>query len=820
MISRRRIIHILLLAVVLITCIWVRFAYLDHRGFQGSDEYAQYEVLTKNFRQHSLQGRARASLWQRPTAFFLRYPLIFVFGNSLSALLYFSATLGLLTVLILYFIGESFIGRNSGLFAAAFMSTIYTSVFYSRHLKCIIIALFFCSIAIWYLFKAKENPTYFNYIFCGLALGAAVTSHPNTYIFAFVTLLVMAVSTIINVLNFNSWRDKIATAARAWLCPLGMFIPIIIGELTLRVLNFIPFWDIDNIGIFGPVLVSLSKPLREPSIIFYLKTIEINGRFFLLAIILFCIWICISFSRFKKYGFYLIALFWGPILIYGLAPSLKHTYRNVVSSLLPACLICGVGLSSIVNWLESKRLGGWKFTLFPALVVSVLVYGLSVSVNCLRNVSAAQQIHDYIQVDRASMTRANRPVYFWGKYYFQARSLDCDTWSDVFRNYLSRRAEYLVQLIPNYTGAKELLDPKYTPTCMFEHLKAGGNRIKFGLFDLNAERQIFSEKFGFSRVSVVEAPTSILLSCQDASVLARDFAGSSHRFKLEPLEGANLLLINGRLSLHEIGDGLIVALGDYDEPYKYSLEMYQAKDPETSIHTVWKLSKPLPEDIFLSLIFTNNTNKVAKRQMEISNFEISFYHLPASYINLAEECPLVVMNEKKKREYDRLIRRFDSDFEPESPVVFNGDFSVEGRGSLPAGWHRFESRSNIQFIKSKNVVKIICEPIDSWHHLVQTIPPQKFKPNTRYRLKFCARTNLKTEGQVFIRITLSYEPLQRKILLLKNFWKPWWTWYDFKFTTLPNVKSMDLHIGNGKLNKPDAKVYFRKVEISEIDNDN
>lgn len=821
--SNKRKIHFLLLGLVFITCIWTRFAFLEQRGFIGADEYAQYEVLTKNFKQHSLQGRARASLWERPTCFFLRYPAILVFGHSVSVLLYFSAIMGLFTVVILYFIGERYIGRNGGLFAAAFMSTIYTIVFYSRHLKCITIALFFCSIVIWFLFKAKENPTNSNYIFCGLALGAAVTSHPNTYIFALVTLLLMAISTIINMLNFSLWRDRIATAARAWLCPLGMFLPMIAGEMILRAIKLIPFWDIDNIGIFRPMLTALSTPLRKGSIGFYLKTIEINGPFFLWATILFGLWVCISFSRLKKYGFYLLALFWGPILIYGLSSSIPTTYRNVVSSLLPACLICGAGLSSIVKWVESKRLGSWKSALFPALLIAVLVYGLSDSITCLRNVSAAQQIHDYIQVDRASMTRPNRSVYYWQNYYFRDRSLSCDTWSDVFRNYLSRRAEYLVQLIPYSTGAKELVDPKYTPTRVFRHLKASKNEISYGLFDLNAERHIFQEKFGFKRISKVEVSSPVILRCFDASMLAITFAASSLRFKLEPPEGANLLLINGRLSLHKTGDLLTVALGDYTNPYKFNLEMYQAKDPKTSIHTVWTLTEPIPESIFLSLIFTNNTKKVAKRKMEINDFEISFYHLPSQYINLAEECLLVITNEEKKKEYEGVLRRFASDFVPASPVVSNGDFSVEGESHLPLGWHRLRS-SNIQLIankggKSNNIIKIICDPTNSWHHLVQKIPPQRFKPNTRYRLRFCARTNLKTKGQVFIRVRLSSKPLRRNILLSKKFWRPWWTWYEIKFTTLPDSKSMNLYLGNGKFNKPGGEVYFREITIAEIDND-
>jgi hypothetical protein len=54
------------------------------------------------------------------------------------------------------------------------------------------------------------------------------------------------------------------------------------------------------------------------------------------------------------------------------------------------------------------------------------------------------------------------------------------------------------------------------------------------------------------------------------------------------------------------------------------------------------LIEPVPKNIVLSLIYTGDNAKSEERQIKLSDFEISFYNLPAEHLALAEECPKII----------------------------------------------------------------------------------------------------------------------------------------------------------------------------------
>lgn len=646
-------IKIFLVIIVFAICIWIRFAFLGQQGFVDSDEYSIYRTFSDNFLGRSIPaldvGSPAWNILGRPFAFISTWFLLLVSGNNPSIVLYYSAFFGVLTVFIIYLIGERHIGKNAGLFASALMSTIFIVVFFSRHMKLMSVGWFFCAIALWFFFKAEKFPRIYNYYFCGLALGLAATTHPNNLVFVALMFLLVTITVAVKIFKLSLWRDRIAIVGKAFFCPLGILVPMIASEVFfLMCKSFLKFnigksgyFSATFLGIFAPERMRGPSPSSLPGIGFYLKSVAINGHIFLWLIILSGLLLIISSDRLKKYGFYIIILFWANIAILGLSKTPFANSRNIVPSLLPACLICGAGLSGLVNWAESKNIGIFKYLLLPLLVIAVLIYGLSGSFTCVRNTSAAQQIHDYIQVDRASLTRPGKPVYHWEHYYFSDTELSSDTWSDVFRNYLSRRAEHLVQLIPDWTAAKELLDPEYGPTRKYRNLWETKTEVYFAVFDLNRERRIFSEEFDFNRIAQADVPSEVFLKSSNSSFLSNDVGNSLVQYEMNPPQGANLLLINGRLPLHKKDNFLFVALGDYVNINKFSIEIFQARPSQTSIHTVLRLIEPVPKNIVLSLIYIEDTNKLVDKQIKLSNFEISFYNLPAEHLALAKECPII-----------------------------------------------------------------------------------------------------------------------------------------------------------------------------------
>ena len=782
--SNEQKLNIILFAIVLLTAGFVRFAFLTKQGFISADEYAAYHFLTRDIPTYTLEGTA-GSMWERPFAFFLSYVSMQIFGPSPNAMLIRSALCGFFTVIVVYIIGVRYIHRNVGLFSAALMASIFSMVYYSRNMKNIAPSLLFCAFAILLLFSLVKTPKKGKYLLCGLSLGAMITAHPNTLPMAVVVLFLVALSTVIFVLK----RKDFTLLAWAWLCPLGVILPMAGCELFFVIIrNFFPFWEIGgSVGYIQRIMQAsagiVDSPIGTPSIQLYLRGIENNGSLFLWIIIAVCFFLMLTLEKFKKYGYIPFCLFWGPIIIYVLSPTLQRP-RNVISSLIPACLLCGIGIAQIINLSKALKYARLATFLIPIFVFGTIGYGLIRSGTLIKDISSAQQIWDYIQTGRASLARPNKSVYYWEKYYFNDVSLSCDTWADVFRNYLSRRAEYLVPL--PHTAASELLDPKYSTSKMFRHVLSNGKIINYGVYDLKKEQHIFKEKFGFTSVLKANTASRLHLRRYPPSALANDFIDSSNRFELSIPPSANLLIVSGRLHLCEPGELLTVALGTTEEPFKYSLEMFQppqfspleAQPLKTSIHTAWRVAKSTPKKIALSLLLTTNNEKNIKRMLDLDNFEISFYRIPAENIELALECLEIGQNEERTKEYTETLRRYGKSFQPETH--FPLDMKLPGRIA---------------------------------------IQPSNYKPNTKYRISFKTKTNYKTVGRVgvFVRVP---PPVPSGFDHSLNesvwFWKPWWKKYHLEFITLPIPKPMKFYFREAKDSKPEGIVFFKDVKITEV----
>ncbi len=822
--------RLFLLLLILLIAVYTRLAFLENRGFLESDEGAYYRFFSTELVRHSISDYA-VGMWARHIYFWLLYCWSQFFRVTPSLLLYHNAILGIMTVVLVYLIGKKIFGQKAGIFAAAFLAVSFNHIYHVRHMKDFSTTIFLFTVSLLVLIQFLETDKKKWIVLAGISLGMMSGSNPASYPTAAIIFIFLLFLSLLKFLRqIPSKRIPILT--RFFLFSISYILPLACIELFYPLAkHLLPFWKINPQYTY---LKSLFRHMvgnipdvygaQKEGLVVYLQGFSTDGIFFGLIAFVGTIIILMKFAK-ERCSVYMliIGISWGGVLIYGLYPNIADYFRNVLISLVGMAILFGLGISKFIElvykYIKKSHL---KLILETALVIMIIIYGYSYSRICLKDVSAPQQMHDYIQVDRASMTEASRAVYHWENYYFQDPTLYVNTWEEVFRNYLSRRAEYLVLLIPRWTKATEILESKYKPTKFFKHLTSDRKQIEFGLFDLNQERVIFTEKFNFHLINKIGCPEVLILPCYDGRMLAHNLGLITTRFEIKTIKDSNLLLLNGRVPIHRPGDLLTVMIGDKENPYRYYLETFPAKKSLTSIHTTYQVEDPAPPELIISLCYTNNVDEFSGRSIDISAFELSLYHLPEEYKRLTTEVPILKQDEKKIETFGKILARYGKNFTPQSPVVANSEFSFppDYKGSLPPHWHTYGQGTNAMVIphqeSEKNILELTYDSsLEAWHRIYQVIPASRFRPNTPYRIKLKAKTNFKNEGQIYIFVD-SWNPRWRKFLLNRFFWKPRWVWYEFDFITLPDsFLPLNLFIGEGKLNKPGWKLSLADITISE-----
>jgi 4-amino-4-deoxy-L-arabinose transferase-like glycosyltransferase len=644
-----------LLLLVFLIAVLTRLAFLEHRGFLDSDEGAYYRFFSTELVHHSFTDYAPA-MWARHIYFWLLYFWSHFFGVTPYLFLYHNAVLGIITVALVYLISKKIFGQTAGIFAAAFLAVSFNHIFHVRHMKDFSTTIFLFTVSLLALIMFLETEKKKWIVIAGISLGMMSGSNPASYPTAGILFIFLLVLFSLKFFRrIPSKRTPILT--RFFLFSISYILPLACIELFYPLAKYLlPSWNIDTKysylrSLTGHLLGNRPDALgiQKEGLMVYLKGFSTDGIFFISMAFVGTIIILLKLAKERRSVYILIAASsWGCVLIYAFYPNISDYFRNVLTSLVGMAILSGLAISSLTELVYKYiKKSGLKIILETALVIMIISYGYSYSRICLKNVSAAQQMHDYIQVDRASMTEPSRPVYYWEHYYFQDRNLSVNTWEEVFRNYLSRRAEYLVLLIPPWTKATEILESKYKPTKIFKHLTSDRKQIEFGLFDLNQERLIFTERFNFHLIDKIDCPGILTLPCYDGRMLECNLHPIATRFEIKTIKDANLLLLNGRVPIHRPGDLLTVMIGDKENPNRYYLEMFPAKKSLTSIHTTWQLEDNIPPEIIISLYYTNNMDDFSGRSIEISGFELSLYHLPEEHKRLAAEVLTLKANEKK-----------------------------------------------------------------------------------------------------------------------------------------------------------------------------
>ncbi len=193
------------LAAILVLAAWMRFGGVTNVGVRFDDEaaYAHDARLWSRSARLALDPVALGALVRgdketirgRMTALgvdvgeryvkpsqgytFLGAGATLLFGDDPSSLAILNATLGTLSVGLLYLLGAAWFDRRTGLIAAAILAVSPFDILYARSLWAEPSGLFFTSLGLWFWTLGRSNPRHARryYLWCGVALGYAAICH-------------------------------------------------------------------------------------------------------------------------------------------------------------------------------------------------------------------------------------------------------------------------------------------------------------------------------------------------------------------------------------------------------------------------------------------------------------------------------------------------------------------------------------------------------------------------------------------------------------------------------------------------------------------
>ncbi len=746
---------------------FLRLYGLSHQGFSDTDEFAAYQFLSRDLPQYRLEGVA-GSMWGRPIGYWLCYLWMNLFGSTPFTLAIFCSIAGIAQIIIMYHIGERFFGKWSGLVAATLTATLFPMVFYSRNMKFVSVSWFFCALSILFIFSSLKKLTAWQFVFSGLAIAAMVASHPNTLPMAACMFLVLAIGMIIVL-----WKDGggFRLFSKACLAPFVFFLVLGICEISFIVIKkYLPFFEVvGNVGYLTNLIYhsNLSKH-SEPSFHFYLSSLAISAGSWLLWMLMGSTFITLFNKSSRWAAFSLFTLFLGPIAFF-VFTEMVAVARSAYVNIIPASLLIGAGFSQLQAQFGT-RFGKKIENLSGILIISVLATCATyISAICLNKVSAAQQLYNYVGTGTASFSAPSTSVYYWSEYYFKDRRLYVNNWNEVFRNFLSRRGEFLVNLDPSSTKADELLNNRYEPSRVFNNLHDNRMELPHTSYNLYEKLKIFSDLYGFDRVASVPISNPAKIDIQSLEVLNGDLKNPGLHLDFENSYSSNLLMIGGKIALQDPDTLLAVGLGDKEHPLKYSLEIFQPNSNLSSFHKTWKLDANQPKDLRLSFWIVSKDLKLIGTSSSIQDFRVDFFSLPQKHIFLAAESRILKGNKAaEKRREKSLIFYARQHLKPPDALKLNG------------------SKQRI-------------------FHIL----PKKIVPNAVYRVRFRAKTVWGAVGRVVITPGTS----NRQIGQSEYFWQPWWRVNEFEFRTPVKPVGLSIYLENIRPNNLGSEVLFEEFDL-------
>lgn len=271
-----------------------------------------------------------------PPLFYWIEHMMLVFGNSEFILRIIPASLGALTIPLVYFAGKEFLDQNVGIIAATLCAFSPFEIFYSQEARAYSMMLFFVALALIFYFRAFKSDSTRDWILFGICSALAFWSH--FYAFVIVSALVIytiALRATAIVKNFSAIKP-FALGVIAFIIATFPLIVVTI-QLFITRTSSAPTYGIQGIGIIGETLKQISG---FDEIGFYLLfclfilglvalfMLEKNKAILLLTIVVltFAISFFLSFKM-PMIPRYLIFLL--PVYFIGIASSYQLFYRMI-----------------------------------------------------------------------------------------------------------------------------------------------------------------------------------------------------------------------------------------------------------------------------------------------------------------------------------------------------------------------------------------------------------------------------------------------------------------------------------------------------------
>ena len=203
-------------------------------GMMDFDEAAEQTTPLEWLDPSTSSGQAPIPSWTKlsfhdhpPLVFWIQHFSIALFGENNFALRFPSALLGVLSVYLLYLIGQALYSPSAGLVGAAFMAATLNSVYISRVGMQESYVIFFLLLSIYFFLKSLRKENYL--IWTGVALGFGLLTKYNVFILVPIFLTYLAFFRR-DYFKSAGWRKKLGIGA---VLALIIFSPVIVYNLKL-----------------------------------------------------------------------------------------------------------------------------------------------------------------------------------------------------------------------------------------------------------------------------------------------------------------------------------------------------------------------------------------------------------------------------------------------------------------------------------------------------------------------------------------------------------------------------------------------------------
>ncbi|TKJ30715.1 MAG: hypothetical protein CEE40_04275 [Chloroflexi bacterium B3_Chlor] len=359
----------LALALIMLVAIFLRFYQLEAipvglSGDEGADGFGAKRIL----RGQELPIFFTADFGEEPMHTYLVSLSFAMWGISLWAIRFVSATVGILTIPLIFWLARELFSHDDGssplvpVFSAFWLATSYWHIIYSRAGLEVVTLPLFSSATIYFLWRGIRTHRRWPFLVSGLLLGVSLYSYRGA---RFLPILL--------VIFFGGWFISSREFRRSHFVNLALLVVVAVLVCTPLAAYAVIHPDIFfaremHVSIFNPEW-GRGSPLQA----FAVALVKTMGMFNFqgdpqfdrnpgrrpvldpISSLCFIIGLGIAFWRWRQPNHLLLVLWFLIMALPGAftAQALPHFHRGI-GALPPLCLLLAIGLAGFKEWLESR----------------------------------------------------------------------------------------------------------------------------------------------------------------------------------------------------------------------------------------------------------------------------------------------------------------------------------------------------------------------------------------------------------------------------------------------------------------------------------